>query len=127
MFVSMLFCVENSIGQSYFTSSKGSFCVYNSLTEEYDICSDRSAEVMFKVSYDETAISFSTTDGSSTYYVVNKKVDDLKKQWWYSVVFSDGTQYVMVFDLENYEIRLAESNGTNTPVSYFFINEMWTE
>jgi hypothetical protein len=82
---------------------------------------------MFKISSDETSISFSTADGSSTYYVVDRKVDDTNKQWWYSVVYTDGTKYIMVFDLENSEVRLTEADGTNAPVSYFFITKMWNE
>lgn len=127
MLVSMLFCAGKSLGQSYFTSSKNVFCMYNYSTSAYDNCRAYSNQAMFKISSDETSISFSTADGSSTYYVVDRKVDDTNKQWWYSVVYTDGTKYIMVFDLENSEVRLTEADGTNAPVSYFFITKMWNE
>lgn len=116
-----------SFSQTYFTSKEYGVCLYNSSTQEYDICSTYESNSMFKISADETSISFTTPDETSVYYVIERSVDQEKSQYWYLVRYNSDVEHIIVIDLLNEEIRVLVSDSENNAILYYIMDDYWTE
>lgn len=116
-----------SFSQTCFTSSEYAVCVYNQSSGEYDICSYSEQQIMIKVPFDETSVSITTEKGTSVYYVMERYADTENKKYWYMVRFNNETEYVMVFDINDDEIRVTSSYEKESPVIHYFISSSWNE
>jgi hypothetical protein len=112
--------------QTYFSSFEYNYCVYDSYTEKYDDCINYEKQNLFTISDDESSISISNSEGKALYFVLDRAVDMDKKQWWYEAMFSNGTKYILVFDILNNEIRIADVE-TASGVLYYFVSNSWIE
>lgn len=121
----MLFGVA-SFSQTFFTSKEYGVCLYNSSTQEYDICDIFESNSLFKVSADESSISFTTPDEVSVYYVIERSVDQAKSQYWYLVRYNSEVEHIIVIDLLNKEIRVLVSDSENNAILYYIIDDYWT-
>jgi len=82
---------------------------------------------MFKISADETSISFTTPDETSVYYVIERSVDQEKSQYWYLVRYNGDVEHIIVIDLLNEEIRVLVSDSENNAILYYIMDDYWTE
>lgn len=127
LFTVLLLCGVATFSQTYFTSKKYGVCLYNSSSKEYDICDFFETNALFKVSADESSISFTTPDEVSVYYVMEQSVDEELSQYWYLVRFNSEIEHIIVIDLINYEIRVLIADSENNAILYYLIDDMWTE
>ncbi len=116
-----------SFSQSYFTSTTFQVCVYNEYTEAYEDCITKNQQNMFFIPADESYISFHTEEGKTTYFITEKNPDITNSRFWYVAVFTDGTKYVVMFDLPNKQVRLTQAGDENGIVSIYYVDAMWVE
>jgi len=127
LFTVFLIVSMTAFSQTYFTSKKYAVCLYNSSSKEYDICDFFDSNSLFKVSSDESSISFTSPDESSVYYVMEQSFDEETSQFWYLVRFNSEIEHIIVIDLINNEIRVLIADSENNAILYYLIDDMWTE
>lgn len=127
LFAVLLLCGVATFSQTYFTTKKYGVCLYNSSSKEYDICDFFETDALFKVSADESSITYTSPDESSVYYVMEQSVDEEKSQYWYLVRFNSEIEHIIVIDLINYEIRVLVADSSNSAILYYLIDDMWVE
>jgi hypothetical protein len=123
LFFLVVLCISiTTFSQNHYTSTK-----YNYSSREYNNNSTYDLQSMFTIHEKDSCITVNIQNIKKIYCVVGKEIKYKENQIWYAVKYTDGSKYIMIFDLKNSLIKFTRQSGLYTSTLFYYIAECWTE